>query len=130
MVAGSTNTENFNIKKSSITFTPASGKTRAYLTQERDNYREKVYFPYEETAYFVFEVIKDKETALLLNTKKKIKLRPRLLFIKDDSLYMSVGDDCIKFTEHALMKLSEMLEYEKDNYFIRVKGRKYKIKKG
>ena len=41
-----------------------------YLTQERDTYREKVYFPYEETAYFVFEVIKDKDITLVLNTKK------------------------------------------------------------
>jgi hypothetical protein len=80
-----------------------------YLTQERDNYREKVYFPYEETAYFVFEVIKDKETALLLNTKKKIKLRPRLLFIKDDSLYMSVGDDCIKFTEQRCLNMKKTI---------------------
>ena len=100
-----------------------------YLTQERDNYREKVYFPYEETAYFVFEVIKDKDITLVLNTKKKIKLKPGSLFIKNDSLYMSLGDDCIKFNEHALMKLSDMLEYEKDKYFIRVKGRKYEIKK-
>ena len=100
-----------------------------YLTQERDNYREKVYFPYVETAYFVFEVIKGKDITLVLNTKKKIKLKPGSLFIKNDSLYMSLGDDCIKFTEQALMKLSDMLEYEKDKYFIRVKGRRYKIKK-
>ena len=100
-----------------------------YLTQERDNYLEKVYFPYEETAYFVFEVIKDKDITMVLNTKKKIKLKPGSLFIKNDSLYMSLGDDCIKFNEHALMKLSDMLEYEKDKYFIRVKGRKYEIKK-
>ncbi len=100
-----------------------------YLTQERDNIREKVYFPYEETAYFVFEVIKKKEITLILNTKKQIKLKPKSLFIKNDSLYMSIGDDCIKFSEHALVKISDMLEYEKDRYFIRVKNRRYEIKK-
>ena len=100
-----------------------------YLTQERDDCREKVYFSYEETAYFVHEVIKEKDITLVLNTKKKIKLKPGSLFIKNDSLYMSIGEDCIKFSEQALMKLSDMLEYEKDRYFIRVKGRKYEIKK-
>ena len=100
-----------------------------YLTQERDNFREKVYFPYEETAYFVIGVIKDKDITLVLNTKKQIKLKPRSLFVKNDSLFMSSGEDCIKFTEQALIKISDMLEYEKDTYFIRVKGRRYSIKK-
>ena len=100
-----------------------------YLAQEMDKYREKVYFPYEETAYFVYEVIKNQEITLVLNTKKKVKLKPRLLFINDDSLYMTIGDDCIKFTEQAMIKISDMLEYEKDKYFIRFKGRRYEIKK-
>ena len=94
-----------------------------------DKFREKVYFPYEETAYFVYEVIKDQEITLVLNTRKKVKLKPRLLFIKDDSLYMTLGNDRIKFTEQAMIKISDMLEYEKDKYFIRVKGRRYEIKK-
>ena len=51
-----------------------------YLNQERDNYKEKVYFPYEETAYFVFNVSKkNDDVTLTLNTKKQIELNPENL---------------------------------------------------
>ena len=100
-----------------------------FLTQERDNYREKVYFPYEETAYFVFDVQISNHVTLLLNTKKQINLKPKKLFTKDDTLYMTSGDDLIKFSEHALIKISDLLEFEDDKYFIRLNDERYAIKK-
>jgi len=100
-----------------------------YLGQVRDNCREKVYFHYEDKALFVFDVIKDNDITLVLNTKKQIKLKPKNLYIKDDNLYMSIRDDAIKFTEHSLMKISDLLEYEGDQYFIRIENRRYEIKK-
>ena len=39
-----------------------------YLSQTDGNYREKVYFHFEDTALFVFDVIKDKDIMLILNT--------------------------------------------------------------
>jgi len=99
-----------------------------YLSQERDNFREKVYFHYEDSALFVFDVIKAEDLILELNTKRRIKLKPRKLSIKEDSLYMTEGDEIIKFAEQGLMKISDLLEYENDLYFIRVKGRRYAIK--
>ena len=101
-----------------------------YLTQERDNYKEKVYFPYAETAYFVFDVSKnDNDVILTLNTKKQIKLNPKNLFIKDDDLYLIDAGDLIKFGEHTLMKISDLLEFEQDKYFIRLNDKRYAIKK-
>jgi hypothetical protein len=101
-----------------------------YLIQERDNYIEKVYFPYEETAYFVFDVSKNNEEVVLtLNTKKQIKLNPDELFIREDDLYLTAGDDLIKFTEHTLMQISDLLEFEEDKYFIRLNDKRYDIKK-
>ncbi|UCE53506.1 MAG: MFS transporter permease [Desulfobacterales bacterium] len=100
-----------------------------YLGQVRDNYREKVYFHYEDKALFVFDVIKDNDITLVLNTKKQIKLKPKNLYIKDDNLYMFFKDDAIKFTEHSLMKISDLLKYEGDKYFIRIENRRYEIKK-
>jgi len=100
-----------------------------YLSQERDTYREKVYFPYEETAYFVFEVNLSKDVTLTLNTKRQVKLKPQKLFIKDDNLYMNSGDDLIKFSEQALLKISDLLEFEKDRYYIRLNDKRYAIKK-
>ena len=100
-----------------------------YLGQVRDDFREKVYFHYEDKALFVFDVIKENDLKLVLNTKKQIKLNPKNLYIKDDNLYMSVKDDVIKFTEQSLMKISDLLEYEGDQYFIRIENRRYEIKK-
>ena len=99
-----------------------------YLSQVRDNFREKVYFRHEDGALFVFDVIKADDVVLILNTKRQIKLKPRKLFIKEDNLYMTEGDEIIKFAEQGLMKISDLLEYEDDRYFIRIKGRRYAIK--
>jgi hypothetical protein len=63
-----------------------------YLYQENGKYAEKVYFPYEDQALFVFNVIRQDDVTLILNTKKQIKLKPRRLFIKNDCLYMHLGD--------------------------------------
>jgi len=63
----------------------------------------------------------------VLNTKKRIKLKPRKLFIKNDSLYMHLGDETIKFAEQALMKIAASLEEEGDLLFIRSRDRRYRI---
>lgn len=98
-----------------------------YLYQKRENVQEKVYFHYEDTALFAVDLIKNEDVTLVLNTRKHIKLRPRNLFIKGDQLYMRLGDETIKFAERGLMKISDMLQYEKDQYFISVKNRRYRI---
>jgi hypothetical protein len=137
-VTGTTSMENFSIKRLSITFIPQSkkyfhsaiekDKNGYYLCQERDSFREKVYFPHEDSVLFVFNVIEADDIILELNTKRRVKLKPRKLFIKEDSLYMAEKDEIIKFAEHALMRISKLLEYENDRYFIRVKARRYAIK--
>jgi hypothetical protein len=142
-VTGTTSMENFSIKRLSITFIPQSKKKKIidyfhsaiekdkngyYLCQERDSFREKVYFPHEDSVLFVFNVIEADDIILELNTKRRVKLKPRKLFIKEDSLYMAEKDEIIKFAEHALMRISKLLEYENDRYFIRVKARRYAIK--
>ncbi len=98
-----------------------------YLSQKREDVQEKVYFHYEDTALFAVDLIIDKDTTLVLNTKKQIKLKPRNLFIRGDDLYMRMGEETIKFTERGLMKISDLLEYNNDRYFIKVKNRRYRI---
>ena len=98
-----------------------------YLFQKRGNIREKVYFHYEDTALFAVDLIKDNDIRLILNTKKQIKLMPRKLFIRGDDLYMQMGEETIKFTDRGLMKISDLLEYDNKQYFIKIKNRKYKI---
>ena len=98
-----------------------------YLYQVNGNYAEKVYFSYEDQALFVFDVIRQDGVSLVLNTKKKIKLKPRKLFIKNDCLYMRMGEEIIKFAEQGLMKIAQLLEEESDQLFIRIKERRYAI---
>ena len=98
-----------------------------YLYQENENYAEKVYFPYEDQALFVFDVIRQNDVTLVLNTKQQIKLRPRKLFIKNDCLYMHGVEDIIKFAEQGLMKIAQLLEEENDQLYIRIRERRYKI---
>lgn len=98
-----------------------------HLRQKLGNCIEKAYFHHEDTALFVFDVIKGEESVLVLNTQKRVKLRPRNLFVNDDSLYMSLGEERIKFTDHSLIRISDHLDYEGDDYFITVKGRRHRI---
>jgi len=98
-----------------------------YLSQKRENVHEKVYFSYEDTALFAVDLIKDDTITLILNTKQHVKLKPRNLFIRGDNLYMRMGEETIKFTERGLMKISDLLEYGNDQYFIKIKNRSYRI---
>lgn len=98
-----------------------------YVAQTTESYKEKVYFRYEDTALFVFNVTKNKDVYLLLNTTKQIKLNPEELFIKDDSLYTKDGEDIIKFTEQSMMKISKYMENDNGRYFIKINDKIYKI---
>ena len=100
-----------------------------YLFQERGNLREKVYFHYEDTALFVVDLIKDNDITLILNTKRRVKLKPKNLFTRNDNLYMRMGKETIKFSERGLMKISDFLEFSNEQYFIKVKNRRYRIEK-
>ena len=98
-----------------------------YLCQENGTHIEKVYFRYEHQVLFVFKVIRQEGVILVLNTKKQIKLKPRKLFIKNDCLYMHMGEEIIKFAEQGLMQIAPFLEEENDQLFIRIQDRRYAI---
>jgi hypothetical protein len=102
-------------------------KNGYFLFQQIENTNEKVYFHCEDTALFAVDLIKEKDITLLLNTKRRVKLKPKKLWIRDDSLYMQTSDGDIKFIERGLMKISELLEFTNEQYFIRVKDRRYRI---
>jgi len=73
-------------------------------------------------------VIKGEEIFLVLNTQKKLRLNPIKLFVNGDSLYVNSGKHRIKFTDHSLIRISDLLDYEGDDYFITLKGRRHKIR--
>jgi hypothetical protein len=98
-----------------------------FLEQEHEHYVEKVYFPYEETALFVFRIIKGDEIILCLNTGKKITLEPKTLVIKNDNLYVRNGMDLIKFRQNALIALAAFIDDQDGQYAIAVKGKRHRI---
>ena len=40
---------------------------------------------------------------------------------------MRLGQETIKFAERGLMKISDLLEFRDEQYFIKVKNRRYRI---
>ena len=100
-----------------------------FLSQMMDDVQEKVYFPYEDTALFVFNIIRNTDIVLVLNTRRQVKIRPTRLSIEDDQLYMQMDQERIKFSQQSLLKISDLIQEENEQYFIRIKKRRYRIHK-
>jgi hypothetical protein len=101
-----------------------------YVTQINQNRREKVYFHYDDTALFVFDVQLDDPVQLVLNTGKTVTLRPRKLTIAGDQLYMQLGGERVKFAERALIAMTRLIEEKNDHYVICIRNRRYRIAGG
>ena len=98
-----------------------------FLSQVNGNFREKVYFPYEDQALFVFDVVRQDQIILILNTQKKVTLNPENLFIRNDNLYLRMGEETIKFNEYGLMKMAPLLGDENGRFYVRFKDKKHQI---
>ena len=100
-----------------------------YLYQETDEHEEKVYFPYKDTAIFIFDIkkYKDIHISLILNTNKTIKLNPERLFQKDDKLFLKTPDDLIQFTDRALLKISKFIEENNGSLVFKLNNHFYPI---
>jgi len=124
----------FRNKKVIDYFHKAIGKDDAgyFVSHVRDDLLEKVYFRYEDTALFIFDVLLNEIITLVLNTGKQIPLNPNSLFIRDDNLYTLVNDESVKFSERAMTQMSSFiiesdgflfLEWNDNIYKISEKGR-------
>lgn len=93
-----------------------------FLEQEHEHYIDKVYFSCEDTALFVFGIIKGDRPTLCLNTGKKFPLDPEKLMLKNDSLYIEDGNDLIKFNERAMFALADYMEDTDGQYVMVIDG--------
>lgn len=100
-----------------------------HLAQQRDGFLEKVYFRYEDTALFVFDLIEGEPVTLVLNTGRKLPLRPRKLVVSGDDLYMDADGERIKFVDRALLKISKWMTFDDQGYYIRTGRRRCRIAK-
>ena len=100
-----------------------------FVEQIRDRIREKVYFLYEDTPLFVIHVVLGVPIELWLNTGGRSPLQPEQLFVRDDNLYLRRGEERVKFTDRALLKLANELEYDETSnaYAINNNGVRYPI---
>jgi len=103
-----------------------------FLHQQKGDVFEKIYFPYEDTALFVFDVCFETsdpapDITLVLNTGRRLSLNPRRLYTQNDCLYLKADDDIIKFTERALMKLSDVLDEKNGQFCIHASGSEHPI---
>ena len=88
-----------------------------FLRQVLGDTVEKVYFRYEETPVFVFEVILGEDIILVLNTGRRIRLDPDRLYVKGDHLFMHAGEEVVKFTDRSMMKISPFIEEKKGQFY-------------
>jgi len=99
-----------------------------YVHQEADDYEEKVYFSYKETALFVFDVKQEKDIILLeLNNSDIIELDPKQLFEKNDKLFLKTDDHLVKFTDRALLKISKFMDEKEGQLSFTIKGKTYPV---
>ncbi|MBA3009245.1 MAG: MFS transporter permease [Proteobacteria bacterium] len=87
-----------------------------HLSQVTDGVEEKVYFPHEDAVLFVVDISESQEVTLTLNTTQTMTLDPEQLFTRDDNLYLQTPEHCIKFSQHALVKLSRHMEETDGNF--------------
>ncbi len=100
-----------------------------FLTQDKGGIKEKVYFPYEDTALFVFDMKpEDNGFLLVLNTGEKILLDPETLYTKNDMLYfVTESGEIVKFAERALMKIAPFIEEKDGDLHLKAGNRLYRI---
>jgi hypothetical protein len=98
-----------------------------HLRQELPDRVEKVYFPYEDTALFVVQVALGDPVELTLNTRRRVALDPALLFVRGESLYLTLEGERVKFTERATLNLAEAMEFTPEGYAIRTGERVHPI---
>ncbi|MFO7557514.1 MAG: MFS transporter permease [Desulfobacterales bacterium] len=98
-----------------------------FVCQEKEGVIEKVYFRYADTALFVFDIRFGDSIELVLNTGKNIEVDPERLWIENDNLYTVDGNDRIKFSDRALMKISKILEEREEGLLIRINNKVYPV---
>ncbi|OGR12793.1 MAG: MFS transporter permease [Desulfobacterales bacterium RIFOXYA12_FULL_46_15] len=98
-----------------------------YVHQATGECEEKVYFPYEDTALFIVDILAGQDIGLILNTAQKMTLEQGYLFMESDTLYLITPDHKIKFSSHALVKLSKFIEEKNGKFSIKINEKAYPV---
>ncbi len=89
-----------------------------YVYQSTDEFDEKVYFPYVETAVFAVDVRIGETVELVLNIHQTISIHGGDLLIRSDNLYLKTPEHLIKFTPKAMLKLARFITEQDDGHMV------------
>ncbi len=81
-----------------------------YVCQVTDEFEEKVYFPYDETAVFAVDIKITEDVQVVLNIRSAVSLDDGRLFSKNDNLYLDTAQHLVKFSAQVLIKLSRFMK--------------------
>lgn len=98
-----------------------------YVHQATSECEEKVYFPYEDTALFIVDIPTGQDIRFILNTTDRISLEEGELFMESDNLYLQTPDHKIKFSSHALIKISKFIEEKNGKFSIIINEKVYPV---
>jgi len=98
-----------------------------FVTQERDGLREKVYFHYVDTPLTAMDLRGRPPQTLVLNSRKRLPLDPSALYISKDTLFMRSGDERIRFSERAMVRLAPFLKETAHGLAVKTGGRWHPI---
>jgi len=99
-----------------------------HLFQDHGTHVEKVYFPYADTALFVWDLSAGQVIELRLNTGRRIPLDPQGMVLKGEALYYDDNGEWIKFTDRALLKLAPCLDESGEGLSLTLGNRSYPIR--
>jgi hypothetical protein len=98
-----------------------------FVSQVNGEVLEKVYFHYEDTALFVFDVTMAQSLRLTLNTGRRLVLDPASLFIRGDALYLQEGTERIKFNQTSMLKMSRYFDYQGSSCFFCYQEKRFPV---
>ncbi|MBU2644935.1 MFS transporter permease [bacterium] len=121
----------FELKKIIRRFNTAIQKDTGgyFVTQINGDRREKVYFPYEDTALFAIDIQIQEILIMRLNTGRRLPLDPDKLYYHGESLYTVAEADWIKFSERSLLKIAPLVDFQSEPYIFHFKEKRYPIQK-
>lgn len=98
-----------------------------FVHQLTEEYEEKVYFSYEDTALFVVDISLEDKIFFRLNNTRTIDFDTGQLFVSEDNLYFQTPEHRVKFTPRALLKISNFLEEKHGQLFFTINGHSYPV---
>ena len=99
-----------------------------FVAQGSGDVIEKVYFPFVVTALFVVDLAVGDPFKVKLNIQQELDLDSERLFLFKEDLYYRMENDIAKFNPHALLKISNYIDFKGKRYRLKIGSEQHIIK--